>query len=444
MKIGIVSGVYLNYPIEETIRRVAGAGYDTIDIWSGRPHLYRGDFSPADDRRLRQLVDEQGLAISSFLPAFYRYPYSLSIPSEIIRQDSIQYMKECLDHAVQLGAPILLVVPERTLYGQSVEDGWKRLADSIRQHGLISPISVRQPRPDETIPSGIEYLIVTGERRYWAQTLLTSRDEQIQEGDTLADPAQIKATIAPAGVTVRAHQLIENLLREDINAVEKARGMWALRYELSGLTAPTGEVNHGSPPTGEAELVPWTRVEKTLGISKRYRIFMTSVLNLSPEALAVVTDYDLAERAIRPIVQKLKGKPELQVQALNQLVAWQAEDEADSGGNRSIGGAVKALVDQLLAGESQDKKSEETKTRAVSSAPVIRFRSKIRQTLDFLNRLKPADRDGLTQALEEKEQADLMVDLRNLRQQIDVILDSASQQVDEKMTPPEAGTEDIT
>jgi protein FrlC len=131
MKIGIVSGVYLNYPIEETIRRVAGAGYDTIDIWSGRPHLYRGDFSPADDRRLRQLVDEQGLAISSFLPAFYRYPYSLSIPSEIIRQDSIQYMKECLDHAVQLGAPLLLVVPERTLYGQSVEDGWKRLADSI-------------------------------------------------------------------------------------------------------------------------------------------------------------------------------------------------------------------------------------------------------------------------------------------------------------------------
>ncbi len=333
----------------------------------------------------------------------------------------------------------------------------KRLADSIRQHGLISPISVRRPRPDETIPAKAEYLIVTGERRYWAQVLLTSQGEQIHEGDTLADPAQIKTTIAPPGVTVRAHQLIENLLREDINAVEKARGMWALRYELSGLVTPTGEVNHGSPqadqaegvnhgspPTGESELVPWTRVEETLGISKRYRIFMTSVLNLSPEALAIVTDHDLAERTIRPIVQKLKDKPQLQVQALNQLVAWQAEDETDDGGNRSIVGAVKALVDQLLSSETQDEKSGSTKSRAVSSAPVIRFRNKIRQTLDFLNRLKPADRDGLTQALEEKEHADLMVDLRNLRQQIDVILENASRQVDETMTPPEAGTEDVT
>lgn len=331
----------------------------------------------------------------------------------------------------------------------------KRLADSIRQHGLISPISVRRPGPDEATPSGIEYLIVTGERRYWAQLYLASRGEQIHEGDTLADPAQIKATIAPPGVTVRAHQLIENLLREDINAVEKARGMWALRYELSGLADPPGEVNHGSPeteeeeevnhgspPAGEAALVPWTRVEETLGISKRYRIFMTSVLNLSPEALAIVTDHNLAERTIRPIVQKLKDKPELQVQALNQLIAWQAEDEADGGGNRSIVGAVKVLVDDLLTGESQSKKSGAPKTRAVSSAPVIRFRSKIRQTLDFLNRLKPADRDGLTQALEENEHADLMVDLRNLRQQIDIILESASRQVEVTMTPPETGSAD--
>lgn len=131
MQIGIVSGVYLNYPIEEAVRRVASAGYDAIDIWSGRPHLYRGDFSPADDEQLYQFIEDQGLKVSSFLPAFYRYPYSLSNPNEIVRQDSIQYMKECLDHAVHLGSPILLVVPERTLYGQSVEDGWKRLADSI-------------------------------------------------------------------------------------------------------------------------------------------------------------------------------------------------------------------------------------------------------------------------------------------------------------------------
>jgi hypothetical protein len=320
----------------------------------------------------------------------------------------------------------------------------KRLADSIKQHGLISPISVREPRPGETSQAGPEYLIVTGERRFWAQVYLTSLGEQIHEGDQVVSPEKIKATIAPPGVTVRAHQLIENLLREDINAAEKATGMWALRYELSGMDYPTSEVNHGSPPTSEAGLVPWARVEETLGISKRYRIFTTSVLNLSPEALMIVENHNLAERTIRPVVQKLKDKPELQVKALQQLVAWQAEDEKSEGGSRSIVGAVQALVDQLLTGESQSEDAQPKNTRAVSSAPVIRFRSKIRQTLDFLNRLKPADREGLTQALEEKEHVDLMVDLRNLRQQIDVILESASQQVDEKMTPPEAETDDAT
>jgi fructoselysine 3-epimerase len=131
MKIGIASGVYLNYPFIETMKRVAAAGYDGIDAWSGRPHIYRSDFSANELRQLRQLVEDEGMIVSSFLSAFYRYPYSLSSPNDIIRQDSIQYMKECVDNAVLLGAPIVLLVPEKTIYGQSIEDAWQRLAASI-------------------------------------------------------------------------------------------------------------------------------------------------------------------------------------------------------------------------------------------------------------------------------------------------------------------------
>jgi protein FrlC len=131
MRIGIASGVYLNYPFTEAIKRVAAAGYDGIDAWSGRPHIYRNDLTIQELRQLRQLVEDNGMVVSSFLPAFYRYPYSLSSPNDIARQDSIQYMKECLDNAVELGAPVLLIVPEKTIFGQSIQDAWKRLADSI-------------------------------------------------------------------------------------------------------------------------------------------------------------------------------------------------------------------------------------------------------------------------------------------------------------------------
>jgi hypothetical protein len=332
----------------------------------------------------------------------------------------------------------------------------KRLADSIAQHGLISPISVRPPRPGETLPSGIDYLIVTGERRYWAQVLLVSQARRIHEGEKAQDPGQIKTTVAPPGVTVRAHQIIENLLREDINAVEKARGFWALRYELSGIpylsgiphpTPPADDqgeavgVNHGSPPAMDevqADLVPWARVEETLGISKRYRIFAVSVLNLDPEALAIVNTHNLAERTIRPIVQKLKNRPDLQVRCLNQVLLWQAENEADDGPGRAIVTSVKELVERLLAGESLEAPAPGKTTRRVSSAPAVRFGGKIRETLDFLDRLKSADRADLTVALGRDEFAEVMIDLRNLRQQIDTILETASrmQAADSKMRPP--------
>lgn len=131
MRIGIASGVYLNYPFAEAIKRVSAAGYDGIDAWSGRPHIYRSDFSAGELRQLRRRVQDQGMIVSSFLPAFYRYPYSLSSPNNIIRLDSIQYMKECVDNAVLLGAPIVLLVPGKTIYGQSITDAWQRLAASI-------------------------------------------------------------------------------------------------------------------------------------------------------------------------------------------------------------------------------------------------------------------------------------------------------------------------
>lgn len=306
----------------------------------------------------------------------------------------------------------------------------KRLADSIAQHGLISPISVRQARPDESLPAGIEYLIVTGERRYWAQIYLLTEGREIKEGDTTASPDQIKATVAASGITISAHQLIENLMREDLNAIERAGGLWVLRYELSGVndSSPSAETETGIDMVNDSSpsLVPWARVEEALGISKRYRIFVTSVLNLSPEAQEIVKAHNLAEMTIRPIVQKLRDKPDLQLKALNQLVEWIAENEAEEGKNRAIVASVKELVDKLLADEAKPA-ADPIKQRAVSSAPVVRFHNKVRQTLEFLNRLKSRDRSGLTDALGRDEFVEVMLDLRNLRQQIDDILETVTE-----------------
>ncbi|MFW6184541.1 MAG: ParB/RepB/Spo0J family partition protein [Chloroflexota bacterium] len=303
-----------------------------------------------------------------------------------------------------------------------------RLADSIARHGLINPISVRRVAEDEQAPAGVRYFIVTGERRYWAHVLLALEGRDIHTGEAVHDPTEIRAGLTAPGITVRAHQLVENIMREDINAVEKARGLWALRCELSGVNysspgAADEEVNYSSL-SPEHDLVPWQRVSEELGISKRYRIYLTSVLQLSPQAQALVQQHDLAEITIRPIVQKLRDEPALQLEALQQLVAWQAENEAEDGQNRAITRSVKALVDELLKRKEAGEKRGPRAAHAVDSAARTRqFRRRVRHTLRFLHDLPREDVTLLARDLAlDSDFEGVAEELSDLRQQIDTLL----------------------
>lgn len=314
----------------------------------------------------------------------------------------------------------------------------RRLAASIAQHGLINPITVRQARADEPLPPGVTYVIVTGERRYWSHVLLNLESRTIQEGVEVVEPGQIKAFVVQAGISVRAHQLIENLMREDINAVEKARGLWALRYELSGVNhgSPLNEniestqVNHSSPSA--PALAPWSQVEAVLDISKRYRIFVTGVLELGREAQNLVAEHGLSERVIRPITQKLKGRPDLQIKALQQLIRWREVQEEDSEASQPLVASTEALVAELLHQAGAQDKTGSTPMR--KSLPVAhrspgaeQFRSKVQSALRFLNKLEEPDLIDLTQNLATTTHyAEVVENLRDLRKRIDAILDAVT------------------
>jgi hypothetical protein len=312
------------------------------------------------------------------------------------------------------------VVPE-TGTGRTMHK-LRELADSIARHGLINPITIRTPRAGEPIPEGISYFIVTGERRYWAHVLLLAEARQIQEGELVRDPAQIKVTQAAEGVSVRAHQLIENLVREDMNAVERARGLWALRAELSGRPPldRDGPLDEGDEAEGAPRdvtdrlhdrspaLVPWTQVEELLGISRQHRIRIISVLKLASAAQEMIGDHHLAEMTIRPIVQKLQHDPALQLQVLNQIVTWQQENEAEPGQGRPIVASVQQLVEQVLTPSHSPRVGPPLAAReAVAPVPpsptaspqLHRLRRAAAAVLRVLDQFERQDQDQLVQAL---------------------------------------------
>ena len=94
-------------------------------------------------------------------------------------------------------------------------EGLEELAASIREHGIIQPLTVRR------LEGGF-FQIIAGERRWRAARL--------------AGLSQVPARIIEAderGATEMA--LVENLQREDLNAVEEAKGYRALMTDY-GLT----------------------------------------------------------------------------------------------------------------------------------------------------------------------------------------------------------------
>ena len=101
--------------------------------------------------------------------------------------------------------------PRRDMHPESLED----LASSIRAQGVMQPIVVR--------PIGIDrYEIIAGERRW--------RAAQLAGLETI--PALIRDVPDESAI---AMALIENIQREDLNAIEEAQALVRLQQEF-GLT----------------------------------------------------------------------------------------------------------------------------------------------------------------------------------------------------------------
>ncbi|HYJ13375.1 MAG TPA: ParB/RepB/Spo0J family partition protein [Thermomicrobiales bacterium] len=128
-------------------------------------------------------------------------------------------------------------------------DRLEELADSIRVEGVLQPIVVRFE------PSEDHYVVVHGERRWRASQL--------------AGLASIPAIVRDVPVERRlVQQLMENVVRDDLNAVDRAAALRALRIQL--------------------ENPPWEDVAAAVGI-KRSRLFQL----LGTEKLAPAVQDDI-------------------------------------------------------------------------------------------------------------------------------------------------------
>ncbi|MEK9175360.1 MAG: ParB/RepB/Spo0J family partition protein [Patescibacteria group bacterium] len=105
----------------------------------------------------------------------------------------------------------------------------QELADSIREYGLLQPVVVIRKEQDTTTGRLVEYELLAGERRLRAAKLAGLQQIPVIIRDDTTD--KIKLELA----------LVENLQREDLNPIERARAFKKLVEEFGMLQREVGE-----------------------------------------------------------------------------------------------------------------------------------------------------------------------------------------------------------
>lgn len=180
-----------------------------------------------------------------------------------------------------------------------------RLSDSIRTHGLIQPLCVRQPEGSEGV-----YELVAGERRLRAVKRLGLSEVACVLVD--ADPCQ------------SAHMaIVENIQREDLNMFETARAIAKL-MEIHCLTQE--------------------RIAAKLSCSQSYVANKLRLLKLSPDEMERILESGLSERHARTLL-RLSG--EARTEALKAVI------------RRGLNVAsTEEYVDKLLEAEKKGQERE--------------------------------------------------------------------------------------
>jgi ParB family transcriptional regulator, chromosome partitioning protein len=243
--------------------------------------------------------------------------------------------------------------PRKTFHEQTISE----LAESMKQHGVLSPIIVR--------PSGSKYEIITGERRFRAAGQAGLKEV----------PAIIKKV---SNGDSRIISLIENIQREDLNDIDRAAALRELK------------VNLGSP---------WEAIAKSLGLTKRRVLDLVGLLDLPDEIKEDIRHKKLTEKHGRALRQLLD-----QAEILREVSGFLKEKNLN--GEQSLelvrqiksepGFTIEEAYNQLKRPLSKKEtiKKEPIKLAIIESTRLIKTLEKVK-----IDKLKSSDKEALKATL---------------------------------------------
>jgi sugar phosphate isomerase/epimerase len=171
MRLAFSTNAYLNHSFGETCARLAALGYRGLEIMADVPHAWPAYLLPEQKQGLREALARHDLAISN-INAFmmhavddprqkYWHPSWIE-PDPHYRRIRIEHTKRSLSLAAELGAPHVTTEPGGPLHGRTWSEGLKLFIEELKpvldhaaQVGV--PLLV-EPEPDLLIETTDQYL----------------------------------------------------------------------------------------------------------------------------------------------------------------------------------------------------------------------------------------------------------------------------------------------
>lgn len=122
------------YTLEETIKRVAKAGYDAIEIGLASPHVFPQTLSAQRRKDLGQMLKDYGLTLAATLPAHGGGPgnnVASPIPEE--RRWAIDNYKDTIRLTSDWGGNRVICLPGWYIFGTTYRQAWDWARDAISE-----------------------------------------------------------------------------------------------------------------------------------------------------------------------------------------------------------------------------------------------------------------------------------------------------------------------
>lgn len=183
MQFGFSTNAFREYSLEETIETLTDAGYDGVEILLDEPHLFPGDATEADVRRIRRLLEEYDLTISNcnafMLSAIERSEVSQQAdyareteafhhpsfiePDEEDRRARVEHTKTALETAAALGVSQISVQPGGPVpNGMSDEQALEEFVDGLQSVATTAETVgvdvLVEPEPELLIETSDQFL----------------------------------------------------------------------------------------------------------------------------------------------------------------------------------------------------------------------------------------------------------------------------------------------